>query len=131
MTQFAWPNLVWIGIGGGLGAMARYLASIAVHHAVPGFKPLGTMFVNVLGCLLVGMIMQIVIKTETSGTPIHFFLVTGILGGFTTFSAFGYETVVLWQQKQPGWMLLNIGGNLACGLLAVLLGQVLADWWWK
>jgi CrcB protein len=131
MSNFAWQNLVAVAVGGAIGSVARFLAATAVHSAIPAFKPSGTMVVNLIGCFLIGSLMQIMTKTDTVGSPVYFLLITGVLGGFTTFSAFGYETVVLWQEKQPGWMLINIGGNLICGLLAVFLGQKLADWCWR
>jgi CrcB protein len=131
MSNFSWQNLVLIAVGGGLGSVARYIAATLVHSAIPGFKPSGTLAVNLIGCLLIGLIMQIMNRSETVGTPAYFLLVTGILGGFTTFSAFGYETLTLWQGKQSGWMLVNIGGNLIGGLLAVFVGQRLADLCWR
>jgi CrcB protein len=131
MANITSLNLMCVAAGGSLGAIARFLAATLVHSVFPDFKPSGTLAVNVLGCLLIGWVMQIMHKTETVGTPAYFFLVTGVLGGFTTFSAFGYETLALWQEKQPGWMLVYVGGNLGGGLLAVFLGQKLAERWWS
>lgn len=124
-------NLIWIAIGGGLGAVSRYLMVSAVQAAVPGFKPVGTMAVNVLGCLLVGMVMAWVVRINEIGSPLHFFLVTGILGGFTTFSAFGYETVSLLEERQLAGAFWNVAGNLGLGLPAVLLGLKLVVWFGK
>ncbi|MES2790715.1 MAG: fluoride efflux transporter CrcB [Planctomycetota bacterium] len=121
-------NLIWIAVGGGLGAVARYLVASAVQAAVPGFKPFGTMAVNVIGCLLVGMIMAWIVRINEVGSPMHFFLVTGILGGFTTFSAFGYETVSLIEEQQLTYAFWNVAGNLGLGLPAVFLGLKLATW---
>jgi CrcB protein len=122
------PNVVYVAIGGALGAVVRYFMAAAVQSACPGFKPLGTMLVNILGCLLVGMAMTWIVRSNAVGAPIQFFVVTGILGGFTTFSAFGYETVSLMQEKQLAGAFWNIVGNLGVGLPAVVLGQYLVEW---
>lgn len=121
-------NLIWIAIGGGLGAITRYLMVSAVQTTVPGFKPLGTMAVNVLGCLVVGMVMAWIVRHNAVGSPMQFFLVTGILGGFTTFSAFGYETVSLLEEQQLAGAFWNVAGNLGLGLPAVFLGLKLVAW---
>lgn len=125
------PNLFWIALGGGLGAMTRYLMVSAVQVACPGFKPLGTMAVNVLGCLLVGMVMAWIVRINEVSSPLHLFLVTGILGGFTTFSAFGYETVSLIKEQQFSGALWNVAGNVGLGLPAVFLGLKLAAFFAK
>ncbi len=122
-------NIGWIAVGGGLGAVVRYLMASGIQSAVPGFKPFGTMAVNVLGCLLAGIVMAWIVRAKAVGSPLHLFLVTGILGGFTTFSAFGYETVSLVEERQLGSALLNVVGNLALGLPAVFLGMKLVEWW--
>lgn len=124
-------NVLWIAVGGALGAVARYLMAVSIQGASPGFKPLGTMAVNVLGCLLIGMVMTWIVRSNAVGSPVHFFLVTGILGGFTTFSAFGYETVSLIQEKQLGWALWNVIGNLGLGLPAVVVGHKLVEWTYR
>lgn len=124
-------NVLWIAVGGALGAVARFLMASGIQWACPGFRPLGTMMVNVLGCLLVGMAVTWIVRANAVGSPIHFFVVTGILGGFTTFSAFGYETVSLMQEKQLGWALWNIAGNLGLGLPAVLIGHKLVEWTYR
>ena len=121
-------NLIWIAIGGGLGAVARYLIVAAVQSSLPDFKPCGTMCVNVLGCLLVGMVMAWIVRSNEVGSPLHLFLVTGILGGFTTFSAFGYETVSLLEERQLAGAFWNVAGNLGLGLPAVWLGLQLVGW---
>lgn len=121
-------NLVWVAVGGALGSVARYLMAVAVQSACPAFKPAGTMAVNVLGCLVIGAAMNWIVKHNAVGSPVHLWLVTGVLGGFTTFSAFGYETVGLLQEKQVALALWNVTGNLVLGLPAVFLGHLLVDW---
>ncbi len=120
-------NLLWIAAGGALGAVLRFLMTWGSHTVFPGFRPLGTMLVNVLGCLLVGMLMSWIMHSKTIGSPLHLFLVPGLLGGFTTFSAFGYETVTLWQEKHANLAVLNLAGSVGLGLCAVVLGQCLME----
>lgn len=121
-------HIFWIAIGGGLGAVGRYLVVSLVQIMVPDFRPFGTMVVNVLGCLFVGAIMAWIAKSNQTGSHLHLFLVTGILGGFTTFSAFGYETVSLIHEKQLNAAAINIAGNLIPGLVAVWLGLKCVEW---
>ena len=120
-------NLLWIAAGGALGAVLRFLLSSGVHTAFPNFRPLGTMAVNVLGCLLVGMFMTWILHSKTVGSPLHLFLVPGLLGGFTTFSAFGYETATLWQGKHANLVVFNLAGSVGLGLCAVVVGQWLME----
>lgn len=105
-----------IFIGGGLGAVTRWLVS----RALPGTTlPWGTLVVNVAGCFALGMLMPLL---GNRGSPaMRAGLTTGVLGGLTTFSTFGVETVRAWQVS-PQLGLLNLGLNLGLGLAAAALG---------
>lgn len=114
------------GIGGFLGAMLRYgLAGLAQRWANDAF-PLGTLAVNLLGCLLIGACMFLVEYRLLLGPNIRIFLTIGILGGFTTFSAFGYESFVLLRDGEYWTALLNVAANVVGGMVAVLLGWMAA-----
>ena len=109
-------HLLWIGIGGGLGALARYgLVSFLQQRSVA--FPWGTLAVNALGCLLIGAAF------DRLSTDARAFAVVGVLGGFTTFSAFGHETVELVRRGHAMLALLNVSGNVVVGIVAVLLGH--------
>jgi CrcB protein len=115
--------LLFVGLGGGLGAMARYGVGALVLHLVgaPRF-PLATFFVNVLGCLLIGVIAAVAERWHLFPFEIRLFIITGVLGGFTTFSSFGYETIFLLRRGDLLYAGLNVLLSLACGLGAVWLG---------
>ncbi|MCH8828593.1 MAG: fluoride efflux transporter CrcB [Planctomycetes bacterium] len=116
-------NVLAVGCGGFLGAVGRYLLSGYVQKRFPGFPPAGTLIVNVIGCLLIGVLMAIVVQRRHDFSPaLQLFLITGILGSLTTFSTFGYETVELLREQNYRSALWNIAANLVIGLIAVWLG---------
>lgn len=120
-------RLLLVGLGGFLGSVSRYLLGGLVQRAAPGLLfPIGTLAVNILGCLVIGFLAGL---AETRGvfTPeARVFLMIGVLGGFTTFSTFGYETFQLLRDVQIGAAAVNVGLQVALGLLAVWSGHVLA-----
>jgi CrcB protein len=119
-------QLLAVGCGGFLGAVTRYTLTGMMQKRCPGFMPAGTMLVNVLGCLLIGILMALVteqvwfFKHET----LRRFLMTGVLGSLTTFSTFGYETVELLRESDMRLAAWNVAGNLCLGIAAVWLGLV-------
>ena len=101
--------------GGGLGALARYLTSLGVGSAWDGSFPLGTFLINLLGCFLIGVLAGL--SERTSVDPqLRLFLQTGILGGFTTFSSFGLETVQLVHRGEWGTAAVYVLGSNLLGL---------------
>ncbi len=116
-------KIFYVGVGGCIGAVLRYLISSKIGEAQ---IPLGTLFVNVLGGFLIGMIMEICISTEFVSPNMRLFLTTGVLGGLTTFSTFSYETVQLFSNGDMKHGILNICLNLLLCLGGVLLGQYVA-----
>lgn len=117
-------KLLGIAIGGGLGALARYWLSGLVQGRGEGF-PWGTLAVNALGCLLVGAVFERVPDDARA------FVVIGVLGGFTTFSAFGHETVDLLRGGHTNLALANIALNVVVGIGAVVLGRAAAGAVWS
>ena len=120
-------DLIAVAIGGGLGASGRYLAGMLARSLFQGEFPWGTLVVNVAGCFLIGLVVG---KIGSSETTLRLFLVVGILGGFTTFSAFGYETLRLLQEGSPGAAFFNIAAQLLLGLAGVWAGASLAKGLW-
>jgi fluoride exporter len=112
-----------IALGGLLGCVSRYLAVVAVHRFHEGGYPVGTFAVNVVGCFLVGLALGDGERGLALAPGVRAFVVPGFLGGFTTFSAFGYETVSLLRDGSPGIALANVALSVAAGLIAVWLGM--------
>lgn len=111
-----------VGIGGALGSMARYGIGLAVPSV--GF-PYATLLVNVLGCFAVGLALPTLDRAAALSPDVRLLVVVGFLGGFTTFSAFGNETIAL-LRAGVGPAMLNVLANVLFGLAAVLLGRAVA-----
>ena len=114
-------GFVAVGIGAALGAWLRWWLGIWFNAAVPNL-PLGTLIANVIGGYLIGIAVQYF--SSNSGLPpeARLFIVTGFLGGLTTFSTFSAEAVNLLTRGELGWALAHIGSHLAGSLIATLLG---------
>jgi CrcB protein len=118
-------HLALVFVGGGLGAVLRYgvtLASLAIFG--PAF-PWGTLAINVVGSALMGIFAAWIVAVWTpggGGDGMRLFLMTGILGGFTTFSAFSLEAVTLWQRGEGGAAALYVAGSVVASILALAAG---------
>lgn len=118
-------SCVLVAAGGALGAVSRYLVTVAV--VASGWRfPLQTLIVNVTGCLLAGLIVGYLYARGSGSTGWQLFLVTGVLGAFTTFSAFSVEALRLTQAGQSGQALAHVLLNVIGALLAVLAGWSLS-----
>ena len=117
-----------VGAGGFVGSICRYGMSRGVQRALgTAAFPYGTFAVNIVGAFAIGLLLG-AIDTPKSGFPnnARTFLVIGLLGGFTTFSTFGYETFLLFRESRNTAALLNIALQPALGLAAVWLGHTTA-----
>lgn len=112
-------------IGGGLGSVVRYLASLASGRLFGDGFAWGTLAVNLLGCLLIGLLVGLVDKAMLSRT-FRIFAVTGFLGGFTTFSTFSLESI-RYLQSDLSKGIINILINVLGGLVLTLAGLALAQ----
>lgn len=117
--------LAWIALGGAAGSVGRYLIAHLVQSRSGSLFPLGTMTVNVLGCLAIG---YLAVRFDGSSLPRHVRLgvLVGLLGGFTTFSTFSLETLQKLEQRQALSAALNIIGSVVLCLAGCWLGQKLA-----
>jgi CrcB protein len=122
-------NLLLVGFGGAIGAMARYLVGgWVLHHAIQERLPWGTLAVNLLGCLAIGLLAGAAERFEILTPEARLFLVTGVLGGFTTFSAFGYDTVFLLRRGEALVAAGYVGASVGLGIAAVWLGLRMVHW---
>lgn len=116
-------QILLVGLGGFIGSVARYkLGGWILHLTMQEKLPFGTLAVNVLGCLVAGMLFGLAEKLEMFGPDARLFLFTGLLGGFTTFSAFGLETVYLFRRGEPWIAMTYAGASVLLGLVAVCSG---------
>ena len=97
-------NLLIIGAGGFLGAILRHLTGIGVHRLLGTYAfPYGTLAVNTLGCAVIGILAGIATARGVMGPELRTFLFIGLLGGFTTYSSFAFETLMLGDGGDWGW----------------------------
>ncbi len=113
---------ILVFVGGGLGALARYWLSGAVHRLAGATFPYGTLVVNVTGCFLIGMLMAAFEDRFLVAPSLRLFLVIGILGGFTTFSSFSFETISLLRDGEVLMALWNVAGSILLCLGATYAG---------
>ncbi len=114
--------LLFVGIGGGLGSILRYMISLFIGRHVPVVFPLGTLLVNISGCFLIGIFYSLSTKYTGFDPEWRLFLITGICGGYTTFSTFSYDGLILLKQGSTISFLLYAVGSVVLGLLATFAG---------
>jgi CrcB protein len=117
-------NLLAIAVGGALGSVARYLLSTFVLRVSGTLFPLGTFVVNVIGCLVFGAIAGATTQRAAISPTTRLFLLTGVLGGFTTFSSYAFESFLLVRDGQMAWAAINIAGQVIAGLAGMWVGYV-------
>jgi CrcB protein len=119
-------NAAVVGSGGFLGALARFGLSGLVHRKFPLTTfPFGTLGVNLLGCLLIGVITGFAESRQLFSPEFRIFALIGVLGGFTTFSTFGYETFVMLKDDKYLLAVANVGLHVILGLALVWLGYAI------
>ena len=120
-------NAVWVSIGGALGSLARYGVATGAAAVWGTAFPFGTLIVNVVGSFLISVIMTVSLGSGVISPTARLFLTTGIMGGFTTYSSFNFDTLRLAQSNAYGLAGLNIAvtvvGCLAAGFAGVVLGR--------
>lgn len=111
-----------VGLGGFIGTVARYLSQQLVYKFYPGMFPYGTLAVNITGCFLIGIFFGLFEKGNLVSPEWRIFLTTGFCGGFTTFSAFTYESVQLINNKDYLYLGIYASVSVAVGIAATLVG---------
>ncbi len=123
----SFTSIMLVGLGGFLGSVARYIVSgLVVTWLKDPWFPYGTLAVNVVGCLLIGVLAGLADTRDILSTEVRLLLVVGILGGFTTFSAFGNETMALVRNGAFIGALTNVALQVVLGLLAVWIGYAVS-----
>lgn len=121
MTQ-----LLWICLGGAIGTGARFLLATWVQKIADGPFPLGTLAVNFIGSFLLAALMHAAISIEGFSPTLRLAMTTGIMGGFTTYSTFSYETMQLLRQEAWGLAAVNVSVTVVTCLVACFLGFAIA-----
>jgi CrcB protein len=121
--------MLLVALGGAIGSVARYkLSGLVLHHTIDWRFPAGTFAVNVVGCLAAGVLAGLAERHELISAEARLLLFTGVLGGFTTFSAFGLETMFLMRRGEYLIAGANVFGSVAAGLLALWVGLAISGW---
>jgi len=111
-------QLILVGIGGGIGSMLRFLVSVLTSRFAQGAFPLPTLLVNLSGCFLIGILVGVFSQPTYASSNMRFLLITGFCGGYTTFSTFARENLLLIENQQ-------IAAAIGYTLLSVVLGVAL------
>lgn len=116
---------LWLGLGGALGTIARYLVSVSIARQV-GIVSAGTFVANVSGALLIGFLAVIFNEHADLPPDLRRFVIIGLLGGYTTFSTLAYDTARYMETGELTQAVLNALGSLMVGVLAVFVGMAMA-----
>jgi CrcB protein len=117
-------TLLWLALGGAIGTVARYAVTVSVNQRA-GIGPWGTFAANISGSLLIGFLAVLFNDRIEVAPDVRRFLIIGVLGGYTTFSTLAYDTARFIETGELERALLNAGGSLVVGVLAVFLGMAL------
>lgn len=125
-------NILLVAFGGALGSVSRYLLGTWIQSVSKSIDfPFGTLTVNLIGCFVIGFLSQLAEARGVFTVETRALVFIGILGGFTTFSSFGNDTINLVRDGETVNALANIGANVILGLALVWLGRTVAYWIWR
>ena len=120
-------TLIWVALGGAIGSALRYLTNLAALRLLGAGFPWGTAVVNVVGSFAMGLLAVLLLE-RTGNSRLAPFLMTGVLGGFTTFSAFSLDALRLVEEGHMDSAVYYIAGSVALSIAALMIGMALARW---
>lgn len=115
-------QIITVALGGAMGAVSRFLVGNIVGKALGSAWPYGTFIINIVGCFCMGVLMTVIVERQLLPAAWRLFLCVGFLGGFTTFSSFGYETISLINNRKLLEAIAYVSGSVLLGLLAAAIG---------
>jgi len=125
-------NILLVAFGGALGSVFRYLLGTWAQAISKSIDfPYGTLTVNLIGCFVIGFLSQLAEGRGAFTSESRLLVFFGILGGFTTFSSFGNDTINMLRDGESINALINVGANVIVGLFLVWLGRAAAYWIWR
>lgn len=116
-------SIFFVGIGGAIGSVMRYLLGVVSTHYFKGTFPIATFITNFLGCLIIGLLIGYFGKNNEINPQLKLLLITGFCGGLTTFSTFAAENVQLLENGNYGLLFANVAGSVVLGIGGVILGM--------
>lgn len=120
-------SFLWVGIGGAFGSMARHGVNVMVNRSFGSTLPHATAIVNIVGCAVIGLLAGLVATEQLRmGAQMRTLVFVGVLGGFTTFSSLGLDTLTLVQEGRVGQAAGNVALQVGVGLAAVFAGYAAA-----
>jgi len=119
-------GLLYVALGGALGASGRHLLGMATLKTLGPDYPYGTMAANLIGGFLMGLLAGWLALKVSGGENLRLFLGVGLLGGFTTFSAFSLDAVLMYEKKAYGALISYVGGSVILSIGALMIGLILA-----
>jgi len=122
MPDSALMKILMVAVFGGVGAVARYGLSAGIYRYTGTQFPWGTAVVNILGCFLFGLVVSFADGRNLMPHTLRLYVLTGFMGAFTTFSTFGFESVVLLDRGNWLWCGANIAGQVGLGIMAIMFG---------
>jgi CrcB protein len=125
-------TILYVALGGALGSVSRYLLGTWTQTISKSIDfPYGTLTVNLIGCFVIGFLSQLAEGRGAFTSEARMLVFIGVLGGFTTFSSFGNDTINLLRDGEMVNALVNVGANVIVGLFLVWLGRAAAYWIWR
>ena len=118
-------TIFYVAFGGAIGSVLRFLTGLFLSKYCNTVFPIATFCINIVGCFVIGLSIGYLQKNQLMDSDVKWFLVSGLCGGFTTFSAFGQENYQLLQSNQSLTAITYITGSVTFGLLATALGHFL------